>query len=544
MMRSYLQVLLATPSNSSSNSSSSVTPASEPLTTSTNLSISPIESVNLLDDTSEDSSGEETSDVILTETGSKKRRKTAKRRQKESKKRNIMKTPPIFETALPVNDETPPNSKRNVKNVKITRTNNIIDLLNKTYSTDVYKRVCFAQYPQDDEFDPSLWSCCECGEPIVQAYGTGIGNLRRHFATHDDCIEWIKKHLHKNNLNKYFIRAERRDHDIYGWINFIVKKNLPFSVVEDEEYRRVVHLGEISIKTLLKYMHLIGEEVRKEIVQKLAPTKFGLLFDGWSDGNGTHYCGIFAVVPTSEFSGHETLLLAMSPFEDESSFDGDQFINFINQTLEQYEIDQINSKNKVLFLVGDNANINVSIATKMKIPLIGCYSHRLSLACKKLFETEKTLLEKIDSLMQKLSNNKPRGYLRKKPGINDLSPITKNKTRWLSTFNMIKRMIALQPLLKDLNFDRIDKEINPLLLSDEELQTIEELYERLKPLEDVTIDLQKEEGNDLGIARAFFDGLLAQMPELGKDGFLDPSYSHCQDFENAVVKVYLEILVI
>lgn len=211
-----------------------------------------------------------------------------------------MKTSPSVETALPVGDEGSPSCEKNVKNAKITKTNYIIELLNRTFNTDVYKRLCFAQYPKGDEFDPTLWNCCLCGEGIVQASGAGIGNLRRHFATHENCVDWIKKHSKKGNLAKFFIKAERRDHDIYGWINFIVKKSLSFSVVEDEEYRCVVNLGEISIKTLIKYMHLIGEEVRKEIVQKLSPTKFGLLFDGWSDGNGTHYCGIFAVVPTSD----------------------------------------------------------------------------------------------------------------------------------------------------------------------------------------------------------------------------------------------------
>jgi hypothetical protein len=86
-MRSYLQVLLNTPSNSSSNSSSNspsiVTPASEPVVASPKQVVTPIESVDLRDDTGEDSSDEETSAVILTKTGSKKRRKIVKKMSKK-----------------------------------------------------------------------------------------------------------------------------------------------------------------------------------------------------------------------------------------------------------------------------------------------------------------------------------------------------------------------------------------------------------------------------------------------------------------------------
>lgn len=312
-----------------------------------------------------------------------------------------------------------------MKNVKTSnRTDHKIDLLKKTFVTDIYKALCFSpDYDSEGKtiIDECMFYCNYCGECINQPVGAGVTNLRRHFATHDDCIEWIREQIKAKRITKYFVVAEPRDQDIYGWIRLIVMKNLPLSAVEDEEYRLQSKYGRISIKTLLKYMHLLGEEVRKEIVEKL--DKFGLLFDGWDDHNGTHYCGIFAIVPTNDYLGFELLLLAMSPFEDESNFTGDNYITFINQTLGQYEIDLNNVKKRVLFLVGDNCTTNVSISTKMNIPLIGCYSHRLNLACKQIFTAEKHLIDKVDELMKKLSNNKPRGFLRIKLGAQDLAPV-------------------------------------------------------------------------------------------------------------------------
>ena len=49
----------------------------------------------------------------------------------------------------------------------------------------------------------------------------------------------------------------------------------------------------------------------------------------------------------------------------------------------------------------------------MKIPLVGCASHRLNLAVKKYFSTDQELLEKVCDLMKKMKTLKVAGQLRK-----------------------------------------------------------------------------------------------------------------------------------
>jgi len=93
---------------------------------------------------------------------------------------------------------------------------------------------------------------------------------------------------------------------------------------------------------------------RKKILKAL-PQKFGIIFDGWSDGYGHHYVALVAVCEDDSLP-----LLAMSPFSTEISFRADDHINFINEVLQDYDRDI----SAVLFVVGDNCPTNISLAKK------------------------------------------------------------------------------------------------------------------------------------------------------------------------------------
>lgn len=527
-MRAYFQAATA-----GGNTSSNTIPNSSPNGTQEKLT-TPL-------DVDEDGSVSTASEVSFTLIdGSKKRTKGSRKSKKSTKKRAIQLTSEPSDAVITTTDDiSPPESAaKRRKSTTNKKSEEMINNLNKNFHTDVYKRLCFVQ----SETTPYHWTCRECSEVICQDHGTGMGNLRRHFATHEGCIGWIHDQIKKKNLLNLLLGPDK-DHDIARWISFIVKKNLLFSLVEDDEYRNFSKLGNVSLKTLIKYMSLLREEVKKMIITKLRSTSFGLLFDDFDDGNGTHYCGIFAIVPVNESSGSELLLLGISTFEDEKDLRGDPYMNFVHRTLEQSDIDIHNANRKILFLVGNNTDINSSFASQMKVPFIGCYLHRLSLACEHLLEKEKSTVGKIEELMRRLSNNsKTREYLRKNHGIYDLysADIKRNhgSRRWLLTFNMLTRFIELHPVLVGVNFSTIDKDVTPLLPTTIEMNKLKELHEKLKLPEEVALELLKEgDENDLPVARAFFDALLERLPELGETGHLNLTFSHCLDFENAISKV-------
>ena len=125
----------------------------------------------------------------------------------------------------------------------------------------------------------------------------GYGNLLQHVNTvHLDLDVRIETHAREINslagggplVTNGFI--DLRVTNLYKWIKFIINKGLPFSVVEDPEYKEVVKMSGISRKTLTKYLHVIVNDIQsqiKDIVSTTKNKKFGLMHDGWDAGNGT-----------------------------------------------------------------------------------------------------------------------------------------------------------------------------------------------------------------------------------------------------------------
>jgi len=170
------------------------------------------------------------------------------------------------------------------------------------------------------------------------------------------------------------------------------------------------------------------------------PEKFGLVFDGWSS-NSTHFVCLFAVFPnTSELVS--PVLLTFSSFENESDLSAKSYEHFINSTLNFYK----KSKDNVLVLVSDNCNVNLSLASLIELPFVGCASHRFNLAVKLYLEPFDTVLKRINDLMKKLNTIKGKAWLKEKT---KLRPVLRNVTRWSSTFKMVERYIDLKPHLEN-----------------------------------------------------------------------------------------------
>ena len=69
----------------------------------------------------------------------------------------------------------------------------------------------------------------------------------------------------------------------------------------------------------MRYMGLTTEYVEAELT-KVLPSKFALVFDGWTcEESTTHYLAVSASF-LGDDEKPETALLAFTPFEDESSF--------------------------------------------------------------------------------------------------------------------------------------------------------------------------------------------------------------------------------
>ena len=104
--------------------------------------------------------------------------------------------------------------------------------------------------------------------------------------------------------------------------------------------------------------------------------------DGWTH-NSTHYIGVFATysgamqhASGSEGEQGKQVLLEMSPLLHEERIDAASHSDFIKVTLEIFG----ETVKNLQFLVGDKENTNKAVADLLRVPFIGCASHRMNLA--------------------------------------------------------------------------------------------------------------------------------------------------------------------
>ena len=138
--------------------------------------------------------------------------------------------------------------------------------------------------------------------------------------------------------------------------------------------------------------------------------------------------------------------------------------------------------------------------------MIGCASHRLNLAVNKYLQPFEPMLSKIHSIMLKLKSLKRSANLRKKT---PLRPILRNKTRWSSTFEMLKRFKELDPFIP-----QTDAELMPYILTPNEKNSLIDLIQNLEQIQSVTLALQKSKGITLADVRYLFDSLIEKFPVL------------------------------
>jgi hypothetical protein len=370
-----------------------------------------------------------------------------------------------------------------------------------------------------------LYTCniCNNGRPYSQPAKKGVGNLMAHLRAAHGGFEHKYKEATAGSagtLESHAFTSERAS-GLFRWLLWIVSSNLPLAVADDDQYRKNTNMPPTSSTTLRKLMYRVERIVEAKLTDAI-PDKFALAFDLWSSG-GTSFCGVFASWYDTTSNCVVNPLIAMCPMGSETSWTADAHIRFLTETL--HKVDK--AMTDIMCLVGDNCETNKSIARKLKIPLVGCASHRLNLAVQRYLKDYDGLVSKVSAVMTRLKTNKNRGFLRQ---FTHLAPQGKNDTRWTSTLTMLQRYIELMPHLGKI------KDIEQLVLPLSKADELMALVKICQEFEGYTLVLQ-EDGLMLHEVRDLFDKLMERYPTM--DIYLAPdSHIVCHpSFESAVVKV-------
>ncbi|KAG3013890.1 hypothetical protein PC120_g13026 [Phytophthora cactorum] len=284
--------------------------------------------------------------------------------------------------------------------------------------------------------------------------------------------------------------VRRTSHMLYGWLLWTSMSNLPLSFCENRTTRRYTTLDPICVETLRATMEGVVLAVERSITSEM-PDIFGLILDEWTH-LFEHYLAVFACY---EVNGKvKTPLLCMAPLLNEPD-DDLSVVTHMEFLANMLPRDFGKQLQQCVFIVGDNCSVNRRLATLVNVPLVGCASHRLSLAMQQQLEDHED-----DLLKLKIA----------------LRPVIRQETRWSSTFMMLHRYFQLLEHL-----DKEDGDIADLLPSPACNRHLRALHQELKDVESVSKALQGADV-DLLDAREWFDGLSAAKPQysfyLGKLG--------------------------
>ncbi|POM71659.1 Hypothetical protein PHPALM_11737 [Phytophthora palmivora] len=364
-----------------------------------------------------------------------------------------------------------------------------------------------------------LFSCKQCGKTRKQTVGTGYTNLISHLKIKHPGYNEIYEESQRNASQTLEAHGfvDSRIMEIFKWMEWVIARNHALCEVDDPLTRALAAIKPVSSKTLVRYMRHVAVKVGERISQDMSDA-FGLMFDGWTCGTH-HFVAIYGVFAKESKLQH--VLLAVSPAEFGQT--ADAHIEMIDTVLELYHRDSA----MVLFIVADNCATNQAIATRLGVPLVGCASHRFNLAVCHFLEEYRSIIDQVQALSTQLRYPNNAAELERHTS---LKPLKVNTTRWSSTFNMLQRYVKIRDAIKMVTA------VEDLLPRPSTHRKIVQLVEKLKDLDSVCINLQKED-RTLADVRLLFDAVASKYPATAN--YLQPSARiiHSPVFESAVVKL-------
>ncbi|RLN49244.1 hypothetical protein BBJ28_00015265 [Nothophytophthora sp. Chile5] len=257
-------------------------------------------------------------------------------------------------------------------------------------------------------------------------------------------------------------------------MDWTIQRDLPINEVPNKSMRAVVTMKPTTVGLLKQYMSHVTGKVGRAIAAEMG-SSFSLMFDGWMR-HSNQCLGLYAVYMVN--GERRQLLLALSPMD--AGQIADAHLDHIESVLDLYGKELA----MVCFLVDSNCSTDQSVATKLRVPLIGCASHLFDLAVYQVLEDSQTQIDLIHSLMIQLRQVKNATTLSK---ATRLKPIKTNATRWSATFLMLQRYVKIRDTILTVNT------VEEYVPRGNAHHRIVALIDKLEELDSVCVKLQAEQ---------------------------------------------------
>jgi len=406
-----------------------------------------------------------------------------------------------------------------------------------------YIECFFALNRESDEHACNYAECVKKNNrKVKQRLINGYSNLNTHLkVNHPTYVkDFDNRHMQSaKDDDGHFVTVNTSEaKNMCNWLEFLIDNNLPLNSINNRTVRDKVVMEAISSKTAVAVWHRLVRVVEQKIAveMKNAPVK-GIMIDTWGKKHANaSFTAIEAVYDCGlDENGvpKEPPLLSMAPLLNEECANADAYIEAIKFVLSCVDLEIAD----IAFIIADNCATNKSVAQKAGLKFIGCASHRLSLAGKRLMTDDaaiKAVVDKMFSLMQVLKKQKWSTRLRAETA---LLPADRNETRFNGTADGIKRFFQLKPHMEKI----ADEELTELMLTPAEVRLLTRNWEGV--LEDISVAtriLQQRERGQLNLAevRCILDELM-KAHEMLRGSHIDPNHEIVANkaLENGMVKI-------
>jgi hypothetical protein len=387
------------------------------------------------------------------------------------------------------------------------------------------------------EVSPMNWTCKKCGKSKTKNGGWTnlITHLRSCIGEDFGCIfDNARKESNTNNKNggigTYVLRLSTTEKEMHQWIELIVMKNLPVGFIDCPFIRNMSKLKPVSAKSVRQHVIALSN-VMKENIKSELPSKFVVVFDGWTEGT-EHFIAVSASYTVIDLGTKKEepvqVMLSMQPLlangiEGMTAADHLQHISTVLESYGKRCAD-------IICLSGDNCSVNQCMARTLQVPLLGCGSHKLNLAVRLWIDEQPGLseiLSKVANVMKKASTLKVASKLR---ALTQYSTVRENATRWSSTYQMVKRFLTIQQHLSAI------VDLLAIFPTHIEMDILARAHLVMKKFDDVTIMLQKECISFVKV-REIFDEVLQDFPRFATHLSDDAKIVQNPMFEKAVVRI-------
>ena len=205
---------------------------------------------------------------------------------------------------------------------------------------------------------------------------------------------------------------------------------------------------------------------------------------------------LYAKFSSQTANGYRKILLALSPFDEETSQ------NVVSPyELTKFQLDLFGeSFDNLDEMIGDNCSTNHAFSDLARTSFIGCASHRLNLAVLDILKQHSRLIKQVRIIMKRLRTPIGAAKLRQRT---PLKVLLSNGTRRSTAFIMLSRYKRIHGYLDELDLPNL----KPLLLNTTDDNLISALCTQLADLDTVPKSLQSDSCT-MTEKRALFDEVI------------------------------------